>query len=226
MRDPRIGDQILQAIGSARAIVSIGESAGLYEPEHADVIAVDPAGRLGDRPEGVVEVRRAHAESLPFPQRSFDLALAVNSVHTFIDPEAGVAEMARVAKRVVVLTWDAAAAGQWWWMGEYFTGLDEVRFPSVDALWRRLKPCRVEAVLVPHDCRDSFLGAYWQRPHAYLDARVREGIAAFSDPRIGEVHEGVARLAGDLANGRWLARWGALLDMDECDLGYRLLISG
>jgi hypothetical protein len=84
----------------------------------------------------------------------------------------------------------------------------------------------VEAVMVPHDCRDGFLGAYWRRPHAYLDARVREGISAFSDPRVGEVHEGVARLAGDLANGRWLARWGALLDLDACDLGYRLLMSG
>jgi SAM-dependent methyltransferase len=227
--DPWIADQILAALGTVRTVVSLGPGAGTYEPEGARVVAVEPPGRRLRSAGAIVDqVVVANAEALPFADRSFDAALSVLSLHHCIDPDAALSELARVADRVVVLTWDPRAAGRWWWLGEYFTGLDEVdeaRFPPVHVLRARLNPCRVQRVAIPHDCRDGFLGAYWRRPHAYLDASVRATISAFSDPRMGDVHEGVTRLAGDLANGRWLARWGALLEMERCDLGYRLLVT-
>ena len=37
-----------------------------------------------------------------------------------------------------------------------------------------LGPATTEMLLVPDDCTDGFFGAYWKRPHAYLDATVRE----------------------------------------------------
>jgi len=43
-----------------------------------------------------VEVRRASAESIPFPDDSFDLALAQLVVHFMADPVGGLTEMARV----------------------------------------------------------------------------------------------------------------------------------
>jgi SAM-dependent methyltransferase len=227
--DPWIAEQILAALGSVRTVVSIGPAAGAYEPDGARIVAVDPSARAPESLQTLVDqVVVASAEALPFADQSFDAALCVLALHHCIDPEAALGEMARVADRVVVLTWDPRSAGRWWWLGEYFTGLDEVdeaRFPPVQLLRTRLSPCRVERVPIPHDCRDGFLGAYWRRPHAYLDASVRASISAFSDPRIGDVHEGVALLASDLANGRWLARWGALLAMEHCDLGYRLLVT-
>ena len=33
------------------------------------------------------------------------------------------------------------------------------------------------------------------------------------------------RLAADLGSGEWHRRWGRLLDLDELDLGYRVLVA-
>ena len=78
---------------------------------------------------------------------------------------------------------------------------------------------------VPWDCRDGFFSAFWRRPEAYLDANVREGISVFhrSDP--DGVAEGLERLRADLASGAWARRHADLLERDELDLGYRLLVA-
>ena len=58
-----------------------------------------------------VDVREASAEHLPFPDRSFDVALAQLVVHFMTDPVAGLAEMARVTKSggvVAACVWDHA----------------------------------------------------------------------------------------------------------------------
>jgi len=56
-----------------------------------------------------VDVRRASAEELPFPARSFDAALAQVVVHFMSDPVAGLAEMTRVTRHdgvVAACVWD------------------------------------------------------------------------------------------------------------------------
>jgi SAM-dependent methyltransferase len=56
-----------------------------------------------------VKVLQASAESLPFPDQAFDAALAQLVVHFMSDPVAGLAEMARVARRngvVAACVWD------------------------------------------------------------------------------------------------------------------------
>lgn len=58
-----------------------------------------------------VDVRRASAEQLPFPDRTFDTALAQLVVHFMSDPVAGLAEMARVTRQggvVAACVWDHA----------------------------------------------------------------------------------------------------------------------
>lgn len=58
-----------------------------------------------------LEVRRAGAEALPFPDDSFDCALAQLVVHFMTDPVAGLTEMARVTRRgglVGACVWDYA----------------------------------------------------------------------------------------------------------------------
>ena len=78
------------------------------------VAAVDPsepfveAARL--RHPGV-DVRRATAEALPFPDATFDAALAQLVVHFMSDPVAGLTEMARITRPdgvVVACVWDHA----------------------------------------------------------------------------------------------------------------------
>jgi SAM-dependent methyltransferase len=56
-----------------------------------------------------VEVLRAFAEQLPFPDRAFDAALAQLVVHFMTDPVAGLTEMARVTRPggvVAACVWD------------------------------------------------------------------------------------------------------------------------
>ena len=78
------------------------------------VSAVDPsepfvAAALARNPG--VNVLRASAEELPFPDQTFDAVLAQLVVHFMSDPVAGLAEMARVARRegvVAACVWDHA----------------------------------------------------------------------------------------------------------------------
>jgi len=56
-----------------------------------------------------VEVLRASAEQLPFPDRAFDATIAQLVVHFMSDPVAGLAEMARVTRPggvVAACVWD------------------------------------------------------------------------------------------------------------------------
>jgi SAM-dependent methyltransferase len=78
------------------------------------VTAVDPSptfvAAAAERfPE--VDVRTGAAEDLPFPDDSFDVALAQLVVHFMADPVAGLREMARVTRRagtVAACVWDHA----------------------------------------------------------------------------------------------------------------------
>jgi SAM-dependent methyltransferase len=83
----------------------------------ASVSAVDPSESfvtaIRDRHPDV-EVQKAAAEELPFPDDSFDAALAQLVVHFMTDPVAGLAEMARVTTKagvVAACVWDHADGG-------------------------------------------------------------------------------------------------------------------
>ena len=92
-----------------------GELVRLLGPEA--VIAVDPSEPFVEaarerNPE--VRVERASAEALPFPDASFDTALAQLVVHFMSDPIAGIGEMARVTHvggTVAACVWDHAGDG-------------------------------------------------------------------------------------------------------------------
>ena len=80
----------------------------------AQVAAIDPSASFvaaaRERfPE--VDVREGRAEQLPFPDASFDVALAQLVVHFMTDPVAGLAEMGRVTRpggTVGACVWDHA----------------------------------------------------------------------------------------------------------------------
>jgi hypothetical protein len=82
----------------------------------------------------------------------------------------------------------------------------------------------VGTVPVPHDCTDGFCASYWRRPEAYLDPGVRANISNLAQLE-GELDEGVEQLRSDLASGAWQRRYLSLLDLDEIDLGYRIVRS-
>ena len=81
------------------------------------VSAVDPSAPFvaaaRDRFPGV-DVRSGTAEQLPYPDDSFDLALAQLVVHFMADPVAGLREMSRVTRPgglVAACVWDHAGGG-------------------------------------------------------------------------------------------------------------------
>lgn len=81
------------------------------------VVAVDPSepfvATIAER-YPLVAVRRASAESLPFDEASFDVAMAQLVVHFMNDPVAGLAEMKRVTVPggvVAACVWDHAGGG-------------------------------------------------------------------------------------------------------------------
>jgi hypothetical protein len=152
--------------------------------------------------------------------------MGVLTDHHWADHERGLAEMRRVARRVVLFTWDPATLGDMWVVNEYFPDFESL-VPSgyrLETTIERLGGARAEVVPIPHDCLDGFFHAYWRRPHAYLDPQVRSGISVFAQLDPDCVEEGVARLAADLESGAWQRRHADLLELDELDGGYRLLV--
>ena len=83
----------------------------------------------------------------------------------------------------------------------------------------------MERVLIPWDCADGFFEAYWRRPEAYLDEKVRRGISVWTAVGPGAEQRAVQELRRDLASGHWAERNRDVLDLDKADLGLRLLIA-
>jgi SAM-dependent methyltransferase len=228
--EPRIAARVWAALGDARTVLNVGAGTGSYEPPGRDVIAVEPSAVMrAQRPAGAAPCVAATAERLPFEDQSFDAAMAFSTVHHWQDPIAGLREMRRVARRVVVFTFDASESGwpgRFWLTRDYlpeFADLLEGR-PSLTEMARAIG-ASIEPVLVPWDCADGFFEAYWRRPEAYLDARVRSAVSVWA--RVGPDAEqrAVRGLRADLVSGRWAERNRDLIALDAAELGLRLLVA-
>jgi hypothetical protein len=149
-------------------------------------------------------------------------------VHHWPDRPRGLAELARVARdRVVVVTWDPLWSG-FWLVDDYFpeiTDLDRQIFPTIEDFRRAFGTIEVRSFPVPHDCIDGFMGAYWRRPHAYLDPSVRAAISAFAKAEPSWLESGLVRLQRDLADGTWERRHAHLFEQSELELGYRIVLA-
>ena len=224
--DARIASAIDAALGDARTVLNVGAGAGSYEPAGRQVTALEPSAEMiRQRPPSAAPVVQGRAEALPFDDRSFDASMAVLTVHHWSDQPKGLDEMRRVTRRpIVILTYDSSFRG--FWLADYIpelVALDESQMPRMDEYQRRLGPVSVSPVPIPHDCSDGFLCAYWRRPAAYLDARIRAAISSFWS--IGDVSAALGRLKRDLESGAWAERYRSLLDMDALDCGYRLVVT-
>lgn len=228
--DPRISSRIETALGDAQSIVNVGAGNGSYEPP-TTVCAIEPSvTMIAQRPEHAAPAVQAAAEAIPLPDDFADAALAVLTVHHWHDPERGLAELCRIARRrVVVFTWDRHGSDGFWLTRDYIQdnyAWDSRRFLPLARVAAALgEQARVEPVPIPHDCADGLLAAYWRRPAAYLDPRIRASMSNFALPGAPPYEEGLARLATDLASGEWTRRYADLLALDELDVGYRLVIA-
>lgn len=228
--DPRVAARIRGAVGEVGGVINVGAGSGSYETA-GTVLAVEPSRvMLAQRPVGAAPAVQAVAERLPVRDGAVDTVMALLTVHHWSDPAAGIAELRRVARRrVVVLTWDQRVFRERFWLVRDYlpeaAAFDDARATPVDRLCELLGGARQEVVPVPHDCVDGFAAAYWRRPHAYLDPRVRAGVSLLAQPGEEVLAPGLARLAEDLATGRWHTRHAGLLTLDALDVGYRLLVA-
>jgi SAM-dependent methyltransferase len=225
--DPRIGAQIAAALSGCRSVINVGAGAGAYEPPET-ILGVDPSlVMIRQRPPGAAPAVLAVAEALPLRDRAPDAAMALLTVHHWNDLEAGISELRRVARhRIAILTWDPRLTEHFWLLREYLpqaAAFDRTRVVALDRLASLLGGASIKPILIPYDCTDGFAAAYWRRPRAYLDPRVRAGTSVLAQPGEDALRPGLQRLAADLDSGRWHAQHGELLLLDEFDAGYRLL---
>jgi SAM-dependent methyltransferase len=228
--DPRIAAMILDVLGSARTVVNVGAGTGSYEPTDRFVVAVEPSVEMIRQRRQGTPVVQSVAESLPFGERCFDAATALLSAHHFSDMSAGLREMKRVARRLVIFTFDygidSVCFGYPPWLFAYLPELRDfgIKGPTLPEIERALGPVDVRTVSIPRDCTDGFGGAFWARPEAYLRSEVRRGMSAMALAGDEVLAAGLERLAADLTSGHWDRQFGHLRALDAIDLGYRLVI--
>jgi SAM-dependent methyltransferase len=225
--DPRLAAAIMGALGELAPIVNLGAGTGSYEPTDRPVVAVEPSMvMIRQRQARTIPVVQASATHLPFRDAAFAAGLAVLTIHHWTDRGRGLVELARVARhRLVIVTYDPAATG-FWLVEDYFPAIGEIDrqiLPSLDEFRRAVGPVDIRPLPIPYDCTDGFLGAYWRRPSAYLDPRVRRAISTFA--KVTHLDAGLTRLRADLADGTWARRYGHLLHQTALDIGYCLVIA-
>ncbi|MBI5132633.1 MAG: class I SAM-dependent methyltransferase [Rhodopseudomonas palustris] len=213
--EPRIAAQIAGVLGGAETVLNVGAGAGSYEPTDRDVTAVEPSASMrAQRPAHLPRAIDACAEALPFPDRSFDAAMATFSVHQWSDLKRGLAEMRRVTRGPIVLLSCDPVQVQTFWLNEYapeVLSVEARRYPSSGALAEGLGgPVRRVPVPIPLQCRDGFNEAYFGRPEMLLRSDARSACSAWSFVTDDVAERSVARLRADLESGAWDATHGSL----------------
>ena len=228
--DPHIAEFIRKALGDAETVLNVGAGAGSYEPVDREVAAVEPSASMrAQRPAHLPMAIDATAESLPFPDRSFDAAMATFTVHQWSNLERGLGEMRRVTRGpVLILSCDPDLLERSW-LHAYapeMIAVEARRYPSMAALVEGLGGnAEVKPVPIPLNCVDGFGEAYYGRPEHMLDpgARLANSAWSFVDPSVGERF--VTELGRDLADGSWDRRYGALRTQPFFEGSLRLVIA-
>lgn len=156
-------------VEAGQRVLDVGAGTGALTAElqrrGADVVAAEPsasfAGVLRERFPGL-EVHETGAEQLPLPDDSFDVALAQLVVAFMADAPAGIAEMARVARRVAVTMWGVQEV-------EMFAAID--RTAKVIGVVRGGEPRRYRT---PQELRDLLA------PHGSLDEAELDVAASYT----------------------------------------------
>jgi hypothetical protein len=229
--DPRIAERINAALGDARTVVNVGAGAGSYEPRDRHVIAIEPSDVMAaQRPPGLPPAVRATAGHLPLRDHSADASMAILTIHHWdAEREAGVRELRRVATGpVAILTYVPEISNEMWLVKHYLPEVGELDrriFPGTDQLAQWLGgSVRVETLPVRRDSPDWMFGSFWAHPERVLDRDARNATSGFARTPEAIVDRVVQALQRDLSSGEWDRRHGRLRDLEELDVGLRLVV--
>jgi len=213
--DPRIAAFIHRVIGDAETVLNVGAGAGSYEPTDRSVTAVEPSASMRAQRQPHLPVAiDATAENLPFPDRSFDAAMATFTIHQWSDLACGLAEVRRVTRGpIALLTCDPDLLDRFW-LNAYapeVIAVEAARYPSIGRVRSALDGAAdVIPVPIPLDCADGFNEAYYGRPEMLLDSAARLACSAWSFVDAAEVERFEAVLRRDLDDGTWDRNHGKL----------------
>ena len=227
--DPRIAARIHAALGDARTVLNVGAGTGSYEPSDRWLLAVEPSAAMrAQRPASAVPAIAARAEALPFDDGAVDAAMACVTIHHWEPPEAGLAELRRVARGpVVIFTFELDDLPAW--QQELLReGLikERPRFPAIERIAAALGGrTHVERIPTPWDCTDGFFEAFWRRPEQLLDPGIRSAQSMWRLLDPGAERTIVERLAAALESGAWDSEHGHLRKQDSFDGALRLVVS-
>lgn len=214
--DPRIAALLHRQLGDACCVLNVGAGAGSYEPHDRYVLAIEPSPAMRARRAALKAVPAIDAtvDTLPFDDGAVDAAMAVFTVHQWPDVQRGLRNIRRVtAGPVVVMTLDPEALRSLWFE-DYFperSAMERRRFPSLDDIAKGLGgTVDVTVAPIPVDCTDGFIEAYYGRPEALLDRRVRAAQSGWTLVDSTDVQNSLERLAHDVESGAWDRRYGRL----------------
>ena len=223
--DPKIANQLYLELEGATRIVNIGAGTGSYEPENVDLVAVEPSlEMISQRKIGSYRVEQAFAEKLPFENNSFSHAMTVLSMHHWENRALAFSEINRVAtQKFVAITWDPTS-DPFWLTRDYFPEIYEMDkgiFPGLEEFDEHFDEVKINTLMIPGDCQDGLLAAFWKRPKAYLDSKVRQSTSPFA--KIKNLAKNLQKLEDDLASGAWAKHNHAILNSSSLDVGYRII---
>jgi SAM-dependent methyltransferase len=226
--DPDIAQHILAALGDAHTVLNVGAGAGSYEPRDREVIAVEPSATMrAQRPPDLPKAIDAVAENLPFPDFSFDAAMATSTVHQWPNLPAGIGELVRVTRGpIVILTSDPAALHRYW-LVDYLPEILDIeakRFPAIDTIASLLGAAEIRNVPIPLACTDGFEEAYYGRPEMLLDQGAQRAISTWSFLSPEANARFMRHLTADLESGAWDRRYGHLRTQPTFNGALRLVI--
>jgi ubiquinone/menaquinone biosynthesis C-methylase UbiE len=158
----------------------------------------------------------ADVDELPFASHGFDGATLALALHHFAAPRRAFREIARVLGRDAPLVLFTATAEQMrgYWLNHYFPAAMARAIAQMPTLADTREYIRqggfhidlLEPYHVTPDLQDLFLYSGKHRPEIYLDERVRRGSSMFASlAAADEIADGCARLADDIACGRFAA---------------------